>query len=129
MSDLVLVVLAAGRGTRFGGNKQLAPLGPNDELMLDYALRDAAVAGFTRAVVVASPDTADALRSHLSLTNALPFSVVVQPSPRGTAHALLVGADQLAAPFAVANADDWYGPDAYTKLAVFLRAAPGSAAV
>jgi choline kinase len=129
MSDLVIVVLAAGRGTRFGGNKQLAPLGPNGELMLDYALRDAAVAGFTRAVVVASDDTADALRSHLRLTNALPVDVVVQSSPRGTAHAVVVGASGLASPFAVANADDWYGPDAFTRLAAFLRATRAAAAV
>jgi aminoglycoside phosphotransferase (APT) family kinase protein len=118
--ELAIVVLAAGRGTRFGGTKQLAALGPDGELMLDYALRDAAAAGFERAVIVASDETADALRSHLGLTCALPFSVVVQPSPRGTAHAVLVGARGLASSFAVANADDWYGPGAYRRLAEFL---------
>src|SRR4051812_877891 len=100
--DLTLVVLAAGRGTRFGGKKQLAPLGPAGELMLDYTLRDAAVAGFSHAIVVASDDTADALRSHLRHMSAMPFDVVVQTAARGTAHATLVGAERLASPFAVA---------------------------
>ena len=66
MVDLTLVILAAGLGTRFGGDKQLAGLGPNGETMLELSLRSAHKAGFNRAVLVIRPRTCSQLRSTLS---------------------------------------------------------------
>jgi aminoglycoside phosphotransferase (APT) family kinase protein/NDP-sugar pyrophosphorylase family protein len=126
---LAIVVLAAGLGTRYGGLKQLAPLGPSGEALLDYTLRDAAAAGFSEAVLVVGPEIVDAMTAHLDdFVPLLAVRLVEQPlgappraRPWGTAYATLVGADDLTTPFAVANADDAYGAEAIAALAAQLR--------
>jgi dTDP-glucose pyrophosphorylase len=126
---LAIVVLAAGLGTRYGGLKQLAPLGPEGEAVLDYTLHDAASAGFSHAVLVVAPETVDATEAHLNeFVPEVAVELVVQPvggpvrtTPWGTAHATVVGAAGLAVPFAVANADDLYGADALAAIAAYLR--------
>jgi NDP-sugar pyrophosphorylase family protein len=123
---LAIVVLAAGLGTRYGGLKQLVPLGPSGEIVLDYTLRDAAAAGFALAVLVVGDGMVDAMAEHLGeIVPPIAVRIAVQPTPLGTAHASVVGADGLAGPFAVANADDLYGKDAIVAIADYLRASPG----
>lgn len=104
-----LVVLAAGLGRRFGGLKQLAPIGPHGEAIIDYTLRDAASSGFTRAVVVVRPAIAAVLRAHLESRSLLPIRYVEQAETRGTADALLTARSAANEPLAVVNADDYYG--------------------
>ncbi len=127
---LILVIMAAGAGSRYGGPKQLAALGPNGERLFDYAVFDAVRSGFARVVfVVREPlerefqSIADDLATHLPS----PPRVVVQRlddlpaghvpaqrlKPWGTGHAVLAARDELDGPFAVVNADDFYGPHAY----------------
>lgn len=119
-----LVVLAAGLGTRFGGPKQLTPVGPAGEVILDYALRDARAAGFDELVVVTRSDLAAPLSAR-----APGVEIVCQdrdelaraPKPLGTAHAALCGMRAGAgAAAAVVNGDDLYSADAYGALASHL---------
>lgn len=119
-----LVILAAGLGRRFGGDKQLAPVGPEGQPLLWYALHDAAAAGFSDAVLVIREGLEAPLRAQLHDTPLpLRFAVQVQraPIPWGTGHALLAAAQSVTQPFMVINADDYYGPDAYRLIAEFLR--------
>jgi dTDP-glucose pyrophosphorylase len=126
---LAIVVLAAGLGTRYGGLKQLAPLGPGGEAVLDYTLYDAAAAGFSEAVLVVAHETVDTVAAHLDeFVPGIAVQLVVQPvdtatrtAPWGTAHATLVGATSLTSPFAVVNADDVYGAVAIEQMAAHLR--------
>ena len=127
--ELAIVVLAAGLGTRYGGLKQLAPLGPAGEALLDYTLHDAGAAGFSNAVLVVAPGIVDAVTAHLhDFVPPIAVRLVEQhagASPRsrpwGTAFATMVGAAGLTTPFAVANADDAYGSAAIAALAAHLR--------
>jgi dTDP-glucose pyrophosphorylase len=125
---LAIVVLAAGLGTRYGGRKQLEPLGPSGEVVLDYTLHDAGTAGFSRAVVVVAPGMVDAMAAHFNeFVPPIAVHLVVQTAdtarttPWGTAHAAIVGAAGSTAPFAVANADDLYGAEAVATMAAHLR--------
>ena len=136
---LTLVILAAGRSTRFGRLKQLAPIGPGGEALLDYALYDAALAGFTRFLLVVQetlrPDFDAHLRdaaAHLDIRYANQRMVhpglVDDPPPGrtrpwGTGFAVLTAGEQVDGPFAVCNADDFYGRGAYAAL---IRAMRGS---
>ncbi len=136
---LTLVILAAGRSTRFGRLKQLAPIGPGGEALLDYALYDAAHAGFTRFLLVVQetlrPDFDAHLRdaaAHLDIRYANQRMVhpglVDDPPPGrtrpwGTGFAVLTAREQVNGPFAVCNADDFYGRGAYVAL---IRAMRGS---
>ena len=125
-----LVVLAAGMGSRYGGVKQLEPFGPAGEALSDYALRDAAAAGATSAVFVIRTDLEPAFRAHHErVLPPVPVRYVHQDlsslphgrlKPWGTTHAVLAAAPLLTGPFAVVNADDWYGPEAYRAIAGFL---------
>ena len=134
MSAPALVILAAGVGSRFGGPKQLSPVGPSGETLLDYAIYDAMRAGFTRAVLVIRKDLAAPLREHvLDVTGgAVPVRYVEQRVPEGrvkpwgTAHAVLAARDAVESPFAVCNADDYYGPGAYRLLAEHLTSEAGA---
>lgn len=132
-----LVLLAAGLGQRYGGLKQLAPVGPAGETLLDYTLFDAWRAGFGRAVCIVRPEVEAALQAAFAQRSpALPVSYVHQQltdlpherrppagrtRPWGTGHAVLAAAEAIDGPFAVANADDFYGAEALAALAVFLR--------
>ena len=137
--SLTLVILAAGRSTRFGRLKQLAPIGPGGEALLDYALHDAALAGFTRFLLVIQetlrPDFDAHLRdaaAHLDIRYA--YQRMAHPGlvddpppgrarPWGTGFAVLTAGEQVDGPFAVCNADDFYGRGAYATLAGALAGA------
>ena len=118
MANVTLVVMAGGLGSRFGGAKQLAEVGPNGEALLDFAIRDARAAGVTRTVVVARSDLEDNLRAHLRSHHPadLDLEVVHQdahgPSrakPWGTGHAVVAASVAVDGPVVVLNADDFYG--------------------
>ena len=123
-----LVVMAAGLGSRFGGTKQLARVGPNGEAFLDFAIADARAAGATRAVLIVRSDIEADVRRHFETRGGLPDDLDVayvrqdahgpsRSKPWGTAHAVLSAAEAVAGPFMVCNADDYYGPTAYAALA------------
>lgn len=139
---LSLVVLAAGMGSRYGGLKQLDPVGPSGETMLDYAVHDALRAGFGRVVFVIRRDFEAEFRARVGARYAgrVPVDYVFQAldvlppgrsvppgreKPWGTGHAVWCAREAVAGNFAVINADDFYGADAYRRLATFLREARG----
>ncbi|MEN8152308.1 MAG: NTP transferase domain-containing protein, partial [Planctomycetota bacterium] len=124
--SLSLVLLAAGHGRRFGGDKQLKGFGPGGELLLEYDLYDARRAGFDRAVIVVRPEMEARFRERLDdgAARAMAIEYAHQVGPGGTGHALLMARHLVSGAFAVANADDIYGPAAFAVLADVL-AAPG----
>lgn len=132
-----LFVLAAGMGSRYGGLKQLDPLGPQGQTIMDYSIFDAIRAGFGKVVFVIRKDfEEDFRRSILSKYEGhIPVEVVFQSTdklpegytcpeertkPWGTNHAVMMGADVINEPFAVINADDFYGRDAFAVIAADL---------
>lgn len=132
-----LFVLAAGMGSRYGGLKQLDPLGPQGQTIMDYSIFDAIRAGFGKVVFVIRKDfEEDFRRSILSKYEGhIPVEVVFQSTdklpegytcpeertkPWGTNHAVMMGADVVNEPFAVINADDFYGRDAFAVIAADL---------
>ena len=129
-----LFVLAAGMGSRYGGLKQLDSLGPNGETIMDYSIYDALQAGFGKVVFVIRKDFEKDFREKIlsKYEGHVPVEVVFQstdklpegytcPSDRtkpwGTNHAVLMGKDVIKEPFAVINADDFYGRDAFEVIA------------
>ena len=145
MTAPTLVLLAAGMGSRFGGPKQIAPIGPGGSALIDYAARDAMAAGFERLVLIVRGEIADAVDAHVrrhwpaevrpeyvrqDLEPAAVAAVAAgRQKPLGTAHALVAAAPSLDGPFGVANADDLYGASAFTALADHLRQGGGHALV
>jgi NDP-sugar pyrophosphorylase family protein len=134
-----LLVLAAGMGSRYGGLKQMDPMGPNGETVLDYSVYDAIRAGFGRVVFIIREDFAEAFRQGVGSRFAnvievdyafqklddLPEGFTVpegRTKPWGTAHAIRAARHLVKGPFAVINADDFYGSDAYVRAADFLNA-------
>lgn len=124
-----LVILAAGLGTRFGGEKQLAVIGPGGQPLLAFAIHDAARAGFRRAVLVVREGLEPRLRQLLTSAE-LPLEFVIQeagrPRPWGTGHAVLAASALVGEPFMVVNADDFYGAGTYRILAEFLARPAGA---
>jgi hypothetical protein len=137
-----LVGLAAGMGSRFGGPKQLEPLGPDGETMLDFSIHDALRAGFDRVVLVIAPAMHEVFergvvarwRSRIPVElvhqelDALPAGMKRPASrrkPWGTGQAVLAAAPAVDGSFAIVNGDDFYGRAAYEALAAFLRAPLG----
>jgi NDP-sugar pyrophosphorylase family protein len=135
-----LLVLAAGMGSRYGGLKQIDPLGPSGETMLDYSVFDALRAGFGRVVFVIRREFEDVFRERIASKYAgrVPVDFVFQSldalppetplpagreKPWGTGHATWCARDVIAEPFAVINADDFYGADSFRQLAAFLARA------
>jgi len=132
-----LVVLAAGIGSRYGGAKQIDRVGPSGETLLDYAAYDAWRAGFDRVVLVVREGMQDDVRVVAGdrIARRIPVAYAVQglalppgfagpparKKPWGTGHAALAAAPLLDGPFAVINADDFYGPGSYRVLAAYLR--------
>ena len=123
-----LVVMAAGLGSRFGGTKQLAQVGPNGEAFLDFAIADAQAAGASRVVLIVRSDIEADVQRHFETRGCLPNNLDVayvrqdehgppRPKPWGTAHAVLSASKAVTGPFVVCNADDYYGPTAYAALA------------
>ncbi len=141
---LALVVLAAGIGSRYGGLKQLESVGPGGETLLEYSIFDALRAGFDHIVLVIRRETEHDFRESLGprLAHRVGVSYVFQEitdlpdgvsppkdrsKPWGTGHAVLAVEPAIGGPFAVINADDFYGRDAFRVLADFMKAAdPGS---
>ena len=135
--SLTLVVLAAGIGSRYGGPKQIDRVGPGGFTLVDYAIFDARRAGFERAVLVVREGMEAEMReavgdriarrfplAYAVQTGTLPSGFVAAPGrakPWGTGHATLAAAGQLDGPFAVINADDFYGASSYRILAEHLR--------
>jgi UTP-glucose-1-phosphate uridylyltransferase len=132
-----LLVLAAGIGNRYGGLKQIDPVGPGGETIIDYSIYDALRAGFGKVVFVIRKDIEHAFKHavgarfkrHIAVEyvfqelDKLPgFSVPAgRTRPWGTLHAVLMAADAINEPFAVINADDFYGSEGYRVLAQHLQ--------
>lgn len=137
-----LFVLAAGMGSRYGGLKQLDGLGPHGETIMDYSIYDAIRSGFGKVVFVIRHDFEEDFRAKIlsKYENHIPVEVVFQSlndlpegytcpegrtKPWGTNHALLMGKNVINEPFAIINADDFYGRDSFKVLADFLSNATG----
>lgn len=137
----VLVVMAAGMGSRYGGLKQIDPVGPNGELIIDYSIYDARRAGFETVVFVISRGIEETFRAAIGDRlsrfinvryafqdlNDLPEGCSVpegRVKPWGTAHAVLAARHVVDGPFAVINADDYYGPEGYQLIYDYLTAHP-----
>nr|WP_321356069.1 sugar phosphate nucleotidyltransferase [uncultured Draconibacterium sp.] len=133
-----LLILAAGMGSRFGGLKQVEPVGPNEEAIIDYTIFDAIRAGFGKVVFVIRESFADAFKEKFEakLSGKIDVEYVFQEldnlpegfslpegreKPWGTAHAILVAKDVINEPFCAINADDFYGEGAYQIMADFLN--------
>jgi hypothetical protein len=138
-----LLVLAAGMGSRYGGLKQMDPMGPSGETVLDYSVFDAIRAGFGKVVFIIREDFAEEFKKGIGSRFSdridvdyafqkledipTPFSVPAgRTKPWGTAHAVRAARDLVKGPFAVINADDFYGRDAYRAAAEFLLEASAS---
>jgi len=132
-----LLILAAGMGSRFGGLKQVEPVGPGGETIIEYSIFDAIRAGFGKVVFVIRESFADAFKSNFEqkLKGKIDVDYVYQEldmlpagfslpegrvKPWGTAHAILVAKDAVREPFCALNADDFYGREAYQVIADFL---------
>ncbi len=135
-----LVIMAAGMGSRYGGLKQIDPIGPNGEIIIDYSLYDAKRAGFEDVYCIIRHDIEADFKEimergaakHLNIHYAfqditdLPDGYSVpdgREKPWGTSHAVLAVRDMVKQPFAVINADDYYGPEGFKQLYDFLSKA------
>lgn len=150
-----LVIMAAGLGSRYGGNKQVDGVGPNGEILMEYSIYDAIRAGFTKIVFVIKPGMEEMMRricgDYVARRTAADDSVVEvcyavqdftglpafyhlpaqREKPFGTGHAVLCARPYVNEPFCVINADDYYGVDAYRKIYQALQRLPeqGNAAM
>ena len=135
--DKTLLIMAAGMGSRFGGLKQIEPVGPNGEFIIDYSIYDAVKAGFTKVVFVIKKENFEVFKEtvgnrvskHIKVEYAfqdmdfLPEGFVRpadREKPWGTSHAILSAKDLIDENFAIINADDFYGRDAYFVMSDFL---------
>lgn len=138
MQDITLVILAAGMGSRFGGLKQIEPLGPNGEFIIDYSVYDAIKAGFNKIVFLIKEENYEIFKEtigkrvepHINVeycfqkNNNIPAGFEIPATrvkPLGTAHAILCCKDKVHEPFMIINSDDFYGRDAFIKSANFLK--------
>ena len=137
MNKPVLVVMAAGMGSRYGGMKQIDPVGPNGQVIVDYSLYDARRAGFETVIFVIKHEIEDAFKAAIGdrvskvmdvkyafqQLDELPegFSIPEgRVKPWGTCHAVLAAKPFINGPFAVINADDYYGPQAFKVMYDYL---------
>ena len=141
MNKPVLVIMAAGMGSRYGGLKQLDPVGGHGQLIIDYSIYDARRAGFETVIFVIKPGTEDDFRAAIGdrVSRVMNVKYVYQrmedlpegytvpaarTKPWGTAHAALAARHIVDGPFAVINADDYYGPEAYRAIFDYLSTHP-----
>lgn len=134
---MTLLLMAAGRGSRYGKLKQFDGLGPNEEFLMEFSMYDAIESGFDHIVVITQKDNVEFLRDHLKgkLPTAVRLDVIAQElsdlpegatyqgereKPWGTAHAVWSARNVIKNPFAVINADDYYGKGAYRNAAEFI---------
>lgn len=138
MKDKTLLIMAAGMGSRFGGLKQIEPVGPNGEFIIDYSIYDAIKAGFNKVVFIIKEENYDIFKEtigkrvepHIKVeyvfqnNDNIPKEyqelLKTRKKPLGTAHAILCAKDKINEPFAVINADDYYGKDAFLKASEYL---------
>ena len=133
-----LIIIAAGMGTRYGGLKQMDELGPNGESIIDYSVFDAIRAGFGKVVFVIREDFAQAFKDQFEprlkgkieteyvyqSLDKIPEGFVIpdgRQKPWGTGHAMLMAKDSIDTPFAIINADDFYGKNAYAQAVEFIN--------
>lgn len=125
--DVTLVVMAAGMGSRFGGLKQAEPVTPDGKALLDFSVYDAVKAGFNKVVFIIRKDIEDNFKRLVGnrIAKRVKVEYVFQDTstlpagrtkPFGTAHAVLCCKDTVAEPFAIINADDYYGPHAFVEI-------------
>lgn len=143
MANTTLVIMAAGLGSRYGGLKQIAPVDGAGHILIDYGIYDAAQAGFDQVICIIKPEMeaefhqvigrriAPYVDLHYAFQRleALPAGYAVpqgRQKPWGTAHAVLCAKDQIHTPFAVINADDFYGRGAFEAIHSFLEAPHGA---
>ena len=134
--ELTLVLLAAGMGSRFGGLKQVEPIGPNGEFIIDYSIYDAIRAGFTKIVFIIKRENYELFRETVGKRiegkipveycfqdiNDIPEGVTIpsdRTKPWGTGHAVLASRNAVHGNFVMINSDDFYGFDAYKKIKEF----------
>ena len=139
--NAALVVMAAGLGSRYGGIKQIAGLGPKGEILLEYAVYDALEAGFDRVIMIVKEEILEDVKrlcgDRLSAITDVQYAIQSYESlpafyrvpagrskPFGTVHAVLSAAPYIDRPFAVINADDYYGKDAFVKIYEGLKTLP-----
>ena len=137
-NELTLVVMAAGMGSRFGGLKQIEPVGPNGEFILDYSIYDAIETGFNKVVFVIKEENYELFKSTIGARiekkikveyafqdlNDVPVGFNIpegRVKPWGTAHAIYAARKFINGPFGIINADDFYGRDAFKVLADFFK--------
>ena len=135
---MILLIMAAGMGSRFGGLKQIEPVGPNGEFIIDYSIYDAIKAGFDKVVFIIKEENYEIFKSTIGnrIEGKIKVEYVFQkndnvpddvdlPSdrvkPLGTGHAILCSKDVVNEPFLVINSDDFYGRDAYMVAANYIR--------
>ena len=133
---MTLVIMAAGMGSRFGGLKQIEPVGPNGEFIIDYSIYDAKRCGFDKVIFIIKEENYEIFKETIGkrVDKYINVEYVFQkndnvsvelPSerikPLGTAHAILCCKDKVKENFAIINADDFYGFDAYKTISEFLK--------
>ena len=135
---MTLVIMAAGMGSRFGGLKQIEPVGPHGEIIIDYSIYDAILAGFTKVVFIIKEENYELFKNIIGdrVSKKIEVAYVFQKNdnildltgvnidrvkPFGTAHAILCAKNEVHENFAIINADDFYGRDAFMKIAEFLK--------
>ncbi len=139
MNEPILVIMAAGMGSRYGGLKQIDPVDPEGHIIMDFSVFDAVKAGFKKIVFVIKKEIEKDFKETIGYRlekrvevhyifqemNKIPEGLITIPEgrvkPWGTGHAILCCKDVLDAPFAVINADDFYGRDAFVQLYHFLK--------
>ena len=137
-----LLIMAAGMGSRFGGLKQVEPMGPNGEFLIDYSIYDAIKEGFSKVVFIIKEENYDIFKDTIGkrVESKIPVEYVFQKidnvpdfvkvpedriKPWGTAHAIYCAKDAIDEPFVVINADDFYGRNAFHTAADFIRQTKG----